>query len=89
MRASLRDGEATPADSTFDLDDEEEDIRYGIFRANIDSGEGDLIVQPWMHNRSGMFTAAVMEDWTPMPRVWPTKGSPPSWKRWTRSGARP
>jgi hypothetical protein len=26
-------------------------------------GEGDLIVQPWMHNRSGMFTADDVGDW--------------------------
>jgi hypothetical protein len=38
--------------------------RYMLLRANIDSGEGETLLQPWMRNCSDLMVADVCDDWS-------------------------
>jgi hypothetical protein len=60
------------ADSTFapDEDPEEymqecaEDYRYMLLKANLDSGEGVLLVEPWLQNSDALSAADLLKDWS-------------------------
>lgn len=57
-----RAAEAEDVDSWADESDGA-GIRYALLQADVDSGEGNLLPQPWMAQTSALLVADVGEDW--------------------------